>query len=231
MFNYNKNKFLQFPFNKDFPFSAVFFGTNNGLKKTLFIKGFHTSIFLKAETKTLNTTGPQDPKVETSVKSIFMLTLSLFHIVRPLNHNHNVPVQVGGPRKIKGPNWFKYLILFLILLIGLYFLIPYFQRPNILFLSRSISVLGVKLVLVLITSIAILYNLISIFILIKYSFMEDNTINIPQFLPNFISNYLIELKRISKYDSINRFIQMYITTTIFLFILLLIFLFVTNILH
>ncbi len=82
----------------------------------------------------------------------------------------------------------------------------------------------------LITSLAILYNLISLLILIKYSFMEDKTIIIPQFLPNFISNYLIELKRISKYDGINRFIQMYITTTIFLFILLLIFLFITNIL-
>ncbi len=55
----------------------------------------------------VNTTGPQDPKVETTVNSIFMFTL---FFRRP---------------KIKGPNWFKYLILFLMLLIGLYFLIPY----------------------------------------------------------------------------------------------------------
>ena len=88
----------------------------------------------------------------------------------------------------------------------------------------------VKLVLVLITTIAILYNLISLLILIKFSNLEDKTIIIPQFLPNFISNYLIDLKRISKYDSINIFIQMYVTTTIFLFILLLLFLFVTNVL-
>lgn len=67
----------------------------------------------------------------------------------------------------------------------------------------------------LITSIAILYNLISLLILIKYSLMEDKTIIIPQFLPNFISNYLIELKRVSKYDSINRFIHLYIISTIF----------------
>ena len=156
---------------------------------------------------TVNTTGPQDPKVETSVKSIFMFTLF---------------------RKIKGPNWFKYLILLLILLIGLYFLISYF--PNILFLYRSINVIWVKLVLVLITAIAILYNLISLLILIKFSNLDDKTIIIPQFLPNFILNYLIDLKRISKYDSINIFIQMYVTTTIFLFILLLLFLFVTNVL-
>ncbi len=58
----------------------------------------------------VNTTGPQDPKVETSCAkaiSIFMFTFF---------------------RKIKGPNWFKYLILFLILLFGLYFLISYFPR-------------------------------------------------------------------------------------------------------
>ncbi len=82
----------------------------------------------------------------------------------------------------------------------------------------------------LITSIAILYNLISLLILILYSLMEDKSIIIPQFLPNFISNYLIELKRISKYDSINIFIHLYVIYTIFLFILLLMFLFITNIL-
>ena len=49
---------------------------------------------------TVKTTGPQDPKVGTPVKSIFMFTLF---------------------RKIKGPNWFKYLILFLMLLIGFFF--------------------------------------------------------------------------------------------------------------
>lgn len=131
-------------------------------------------------------------------------------------------------KKIKGPNWFKSLVLFLIFLFGLCFLIPYF--PNILFLYRSIGVFWIKLVSVIIASIAIFYNLISLIILIKFSSREDNTIIIPQLLPDFISNYLTQLKRISKYDSINVFIQMYVTTTIFLFILLLLFLFVTTIL-
>ena len=56
--------------------------------------------------------------------------------------------------------------------------------------------------------------------------MEDKTIKIPKLRaapPNFISSYLIDLKRISKYVSLNSFLYLFITTTIF-FILLLIFL-------
>ena len=59
--------------------------------------------------------------------------------------------------------------------------------------------------------------------------MEDKTIIIPKYMPNFISSYLIDLKRISKYDSLNNFLYLFITTTIFLFILLLFFLFISNI--
>ena len=159
-------------------------------------------------TVNLNTTGQEvhSPKVETSVNSFYIFTLI---------------------KKIKGPNWFKYLILFLISLIGLYFLIPFFS--HILFLFKSIRVFWVKFVLVLITTIAILYNLITLFLLIKFSLMEDKTIIIPKYMPNFISSYLIDLKRISKYDSLNNFLYLFITTTIFLFILLLFFLFISNI--
>ena len=45
-------------FNKNLTFSAVFFGKNNGLIKTQFIKGFHTSIILNADNKISETTGP-----------------------------------------------------------------------------------------------------------------------------------------------------------------------------
>ena len=217
MFNNNNLKFLQSPFYKISTFSPVIlFNTlplserNKGGAVLMFESLYVLSNTIKAHIKnknvaTVNITGPKDPKVETSVTSIFTLF-----------------------KKIKGPNWFKYLVLFLVFLFGLYFLIPYF--PHILYLYRSIGVFRVKLVSVIIASIAIFYNLISLIVLIKFSSMEDNTIIIPQFLPDFISSYLTQLKRISKYDNIKVFIRMYVTTTIFLFILLLLFLFVTTIL-
>ncbi len=45
------------PFNKDITFSAVC--KNDGLIKPLINKGFHTSIILNANSKTLDTTGPK----------------------------------------------------------------------------------------------------------------------------------------------------------------------------
>ena len=168
-------------------------------------------------TVNLNITGQlvHSPKVETSVGAFYFCGESAYRRLLFL-----------AP-KFKCPNRFKYLILFLISLIGLYFLIPFFS--HILFLFKSIRVFWVKFVLVLITTIAILYNLITLFLLIKFSLMEDKTIIIPKYMPNFISSYLIDLKRISKYDSLNNFLYLFITTTIFLFILLLIFLFISNI--
>ena len=64
------------------------------------------------------------------------------------------------------------------------------------------------------------------FILIKYSLLKDNQIIIPKFLPKKIQNYLIELKEISQFSSLNYFLDLHIKNSIFFFVSLIMFSFI-----
>nr|YP_010697830.1 hypothetical protein P1S03_mgp15 [Porodaedalea chrysoloma]WCF76791.1 hypothetical protein [Porodaedalea chrysoloma] len=127
-------------------------------------------------------------------------------------------------KKIKGPNWLKYLITFVL---GLIFLILlYLYSPTILPYYLSINLFWIKVIGSLGCFFVICYNLLSLHILLKFSVMDDKDITIPQFIPNFIRNYLLDLKRISKYEYnvLNIFINIYVRGIFFHFVILLLFL-------
>lgn len=131
-------------------------------------------------------------------------------------------------KKIKGPNWLKYLILIIITIVLFIFL-----RNNLLFVIDfllSIDFFWFKLIPTIIGCVLILFNLLSVIILLKFSFVPDDEIIIPQFIPNKIRNYLLELKKFSKGEATNHYIYIHIVGVVFTIISLIIFLVTMNML-
>lgn len=130
-------------------------------------------------------------------------------------------------KKIKGPNWLKFLIIFVLCLTLIYYSIP-----NILFILsifKGIKISWVKSIGLFPISLGILYNLFTLHFLIKYSQMQDNDIVIQRYLPKFIKNYLIKLKETSKNEALIHFLDLYVRSTISMFVLLIGLIFILDI--
>jgi hypothetical protein len=116
----------------------------------------------------------------------------------------------------KTPKWFKYLIILISCLVGIYYI------EYIISFFKSINLNWIRIITFFTSSFIILYYLITILILIRYSRKDDNKIIIPNYLPTKIREHLINLKRISKYESLSYFIETFLITAIYMYILLLI---------
>lgn len=123
----------------------------------------------------------------------------------------------------KLPKWLKSLILIVLYLFVFFWLLPY--TYSILNLYKINIVLWVIVIAVFSVSLIILFHLINIYILINFASIPNEKIKIPQYLPKFIKNYLLELKEISKYSMLNLFLRPHILTALHLFVLLILFLF------
>lgn len=128
--------------------------------------------------------------------------------------------------KFKVPNCLKYLLILVVVLIVFYYLLPYV--PVLLTSHKDILVTWLKFISIFVTSLLILYNLITLFFLIKFSQMENTDIIIPRYVPNFIRTYLLEIIEISKFKSLSYFIDMYVRSSLILFVIFVIFLLITN---
>ena len=125
-------------------------------------------------------------------------------------------------KELKGPKWLKYLILIFITIVVLTITRFYLFAIVSYLISTKFCIL--KLILSLIGCTYIFYNLLSLIILLKFSFIPDEKITIPNYLPNKIKNYLLELKEISKFKEINYFIYNYAIGILFSIIYLILFL-------
>jgi hypothetical protein len=113
----------------------------------------------------------------------------------------------------KTPKWFKYIIILISCLISLYY-IEYISY--IISFFKTINLNWLRIITFLISWFYILYNLLTILILIRYSRKDDNKIIIPNYLPTIIRKHLTNLKRISKYESLKAFIETYVIAAIYM---------------
>lgn len=119
--------------------------------------------------------------------------------------------------KLKNSKLFKFtffLISLPIFFFSIKLILPYINDTSTIFF--------IKYILILFLSFSIMYYLFKLHILIKYHEMDYNKIEVPEYLPKFIQNILFELKDISKFNSYNLFLNLYLKSVVYMFITLLI---------
>ena len=119
-----------------------------------------------------------------------------------------------------GPKWLKDLVRVLLLSLLCYLLKAFlFDSLN---LSISQWITFWKYACFSLIFLALLYYSVTLFLLNKFSQspeLDANTV-IPKYLPKYIKNYLLNLIEISKFKSLNLFLDLYIKTIFaYLFIL------------
>ena len=82
-----------------------------------------------------------------------------------------------------------------------------------------------RFIIVFFTSLPILYNLLYIYLLVKFSFLKKQDIATLQYIPNFLKKELLEIERISKSKNLNNYLDLYVKYTLIFFIMFLIILF------
>lgn len=108
--------------------------------------------------------------------------------------------------KLKLPKWLLYLIIFIFIIIFIYFLIT---STNFLFVYQNYNIkLIITFIFLILTSYKLISELIIVNLLLRFSIykLEGKEIPIPRYLPKFIKNKLMELIKISGYESLHYFL-------------------------
>ena len=127
--------------------------------------------------------------------------------------------------KLPPEAWLQYIIILIICLINVYIFI-YYINP---FISTFINIKLIKIIVIFIIFITILYYLYSVYFLINVSDKNIFTQKI-DFLPKKYQNHINWLKNIKNSSVAKFYIQLYLTNAIYMFILLLLFIFITSLL-
>ena len=125
--------------------------------------------------------------------------------------------------KNKIPKWLQYIIVFIFCIINGYIFIKYINP----YISNYISLLWIRKIVIFVIFLNILYYLYNVYFLINVS---DSDLKIIDLLPKKIKNHINWLKNIKNSSVAKIYIQLYLTNAIYMFILLLIFMFITSLL-
>lgn len=140
------------------------------------------------------------------------------------------PNQTAVFKEQKGEKNLSFMFLLILIIIAIILFI--FLRNNLLFVINyilSINFFWFKLIPTIIGCGLILFHLLSVIVLLKFSFVPDNEIINPQLIPNKIRNYLLVLKKFSKGEATNHYLYISIVNVVFTLISLIIFLITMNI--
>lgn len=184
-----------------------------------------------------------------SNKSIFnksggvLITIALYTIIQAFSNKHPINIEFGDKKsssnldiqsinsffflifKNKIPKWLQYIVVIIFFIISGYIFIKYINPYIIIYINFNM----VRKFTIFVIFTIILFYLYSVYILIDVS-KKGEYLTFIKILPKKLKNHINWLMEIKNSSAVKFYIQLYLTNAIYMFILLLLFTFITSLL-